>query len=128
MNADFIRSAKKGGEGMNRKIWAVAALVCFAVFMTAAIASAQPRYHDFYRQIDNQQRSIDHGVRTHQLGHRDADIAQYNLNRIRARLDRYRGNDGILDGRERNKIQRMLDKNERMIRRMKHTPPPYRRY
>ncbi len=106
---------------MNRKL-TVAILVCLAMIFTAALASAQPvdRFHHFDQQIAKQQRSIDRGVASGKLTPREAAVVQDNLNHIRGTIDRYRANDGRLDRSERIRLQRMLDRNDRMIRKMKH--------
>jgi peptidoglycan hydrolase CwlO-like protein len=97
----------------------VAVLVCFAIVLTAAIASAAP-FHHFDSQIAKQQRSIDRGIASGKLTQNEAAILQDNLNHVKGRLDRYRANDGRLDPRERVILQKMLDRNSRMIRKMKH--------
>jgi len=86
------------------------------------MASAQHRdaYHQFDSQIAKQQRSIDRGIASGKLTPREAEIVQDNLNHIRGALNRYKANDGRLDRRERDRLQRMLDKNDRMIRKAKH--------
>jgi hypothetical protein len=106
---------------MNKKIL-VAVLVCFAFVLTAAIAAAQPvdKFHGFNKQIDKQQRAIDRGIASGKLAPREAEIVQDNLNHVRGALDRFRAGDGRLDSRERARLQRMLDRNDRMIRKLKH--------
>jgi septal ring factor EnvC (AmiA/AmiB activator) len=108
-------------KSMKKKLM-VALLVCLALALSAALAAAQhgPKFHQFDKQIAKQQRAIDRGVVSGKLTHREADIVQDNLNHIRAKLDRYRGNDGRLDPRERDRLQGMLDRNDRMIRKLKH--------
>jgi hypothetical protein len=104
---------------MNKKL-AVAILVCFAIVLTAAIASAGPhnQFQSFDRQIAKQQQAIDRGMSSGKLTHHEAGIVQDNLNHVKGSLDRYRA-DGRLDGRERAKLQKMLDRNDRMIHKMK---------
>lgn len=104
---------------MNKKLM-VAVLVCFAIVLTAAIASAGPhdQFRNFDRQIDKQQQSIDRGISSGKLTQREAAVVQDNLNHVKGRLDKFKA-DGRLDGRERAKLQKMLDRNDRMIHKMK---------
>jgi polyhydroxyalkanoate synthesis regulator phasin len=102
---------------MNKKL-IVALLVCFAIVLTAAIASAQP-YHKLGKQITNQQKAIDRGVATGKLTKDEAAIVQDNLNHIRTKFEKSYANDGRLSDTERMRLQNMLDRNERMIRKMK---------
>jgi hypothetical protein len=99
---------------MKKKI--IASLFGIIILLAAAVVWAGP----FDREIADQQRRIDSGIATHQLNHREAAVVQDNLNHIRQQLDRFRGNDGRLDHRERAKLERMLQRNDRMIRKMKH--------
>jgi hypothetical protein len=99
----------------------VALLICFAIVLTAAIASAASVYTDL---INSQQMRIDKGVKTGQLTQQEAAILQDNLNHIQARWDKYNRNKINMNPAEakgeRSKIKHMLDRNDRMIRKMKN--------
>jgi TolA-binding protein len=95
---------------------ALAILLGLIILLAATLAWAGP----YDRQIADQQRSIDRGIASGKLTHHEADIVQDNLNHVRQQLDRSRQNDGRLDRREREKIERMLQRNDRMIRKMKN--------
>jgi hypothetical protein len=99
---------------MNKKL--IALILGIAIIMTAALAFAGP----FDREIADQQRRIDQGKASGQLTHHEAAIVQDNLNHVRGKLDQYRGNDGRLDRRERARLEKMLQRNDRMIRKLKH--------
>ncbi len=99
---------------MNKKF--IALIVCLAFILTAAIAFAGP----YDREIADQQRAIDRGKASGKLTHNEAATVQDNLNHIKGRLDQFRGNDGRLDRRERASIEKMLQRNDRMIRRLKN--------
>jgi hypothetical protein len=95
---------------------ALAILLGLIILMVATLAWAGP----YDRQIADQQRAIDRGIASGKLTHHEADVVQDNLNHIKGRLDQFRGNDGRLDRREREKIERMLQRNDRMIRKLKN--------
>jgi hypothetical protein len=99
---------------MNKKLIALVLCICF--ILIAAMAFAGP----FDREIADQQRRIDRGKASGQLTHQEAAIVQDNLNHVRGKLDQYRGNDGRLDRRERDRLGKMLQRNDRMIRKLKN--------
>ena len=99
---------------MNKKL--IALIVCLAFILTAAIAFAGP----FDKEIADQQRRIDQGKASGQLTHKEAAIVQDNLNHVRGKLDSYKGNDGRLDRKERARLEKMLQRNDRMIRKLKN--------
>jgi polyhydroxyalkanoate synthesis regulator phasin len=99
---------------MNKRL--IALILGFAIIMTAAIASAGV----FDREIADQQRLIDRGTASGKLTHHEAEVVQDNLNYVRNKLDSYKGNDGKLDRRERTRLERMLQRNDRMIRKLKN--------
>jgi hypothetical protein len=106
---------------MNKKLM-VALLVCFAIVLTAAIASAQPveKYRQLGKQITLQQQSIERGLASGKLTKDEAAIVQDNLHHIKSRFDKAYANDGRLSDSERIRLQGMLDRNHRMIRKMKN--------
>jgi hypothetical protein len=94
----------------------IVVLLGIIVLLAATLAWAGP----YDRQIADQQRSIDRGIASGKLTHHEAGIVQDNLNHIKGRLDQFRGNDGRLDRQEKAKLERMLQRNDRMIRKMKN--------
>jgi hypothetical protein len=94
----------------------IAILLGLIILLAATLAWAGP----FDREIADQQRAIDRGIASGKLTHHEAGIVQDNLNHVKGRLDQFRGNDGRLDRREREKLERMLQRNDRMIRKMKN--------
>jgi hypothetical protein len=70
-------------------------------------------------RIRSQQARIDQGIRSHELTRGEADILIDNLNRIRDEFHRLR-NDGKLNWREADRLDRMLDRNSEMIFAKKH--------
>ena len=99
----------------------VALLICFAIVATAAIASAASVYTDL---INSQQIRIDKGIKSGQLTKNEAAILQDNLNHIKNKWDKYNATRSMMTTaeakNERSKIKHMLDRNDRMIRKMKH--------
>jgi hypothetical protein len=84
--------------------------------MTAAIAAAGV-YED---KVQDQQQRIDQGIRSGQLSQQEAAILRDNLDHIRGRMDRYKDNSNKMSFNERKTIKKMLDRNDRMIRKMKN--------
>jgi hypothetical protein len=95
---------------------AIAILLGLIILLAATLAWAGP----YDREVADQQRAIDRGIASGKLTHHEAGIVQDNLNHIKGRLDQFRGNDGRLDRREKEKLERMLQRNDRMIRKMKN--------
>jgi hypothetical protein len=91
---------------------AIAILLGLIILLAATLAWAGP----YDREVADQQRAIDRGIASGKLTHHEAGIVQDNLNHIKGRLDQFRGNDGRLDRREKEKLERMLQRNDRMIR------------
>jgi uncharacterized tellurite resistance protein B-like protein len=76
---------------------------------------------DFNERIRDQQKRINQGIRSGELTRAEADILQDNLDRIKARYSRMKA-DGKLTAEERERMDRMLDRNSRMIRDKKNNP------
>jgi hypothetical protein len=74
---------------------------------------------DIEDRISNQQKRIDQGTASRELTRREADIVQDNLNEIRRRYSKMRG-DGKLSMKEIEKLDGMLDENSKMINRKEH--------
>lgn len=89
----------------------------FVLLLLAGSALAGP-IHD---RISDQQRRIDEGIRTGQLTHSEAATLQDNLNWIKETEARLKA-DGRLTPPERKKLDRMLDRNNDMIRHKKNNP------
>jgi uncharacterized tellurite resistance protein B-like protein len=75
----------------------------------------------FSERIRSQQERINQGIRSGELTRSEADILQDNLDRIKARYSRMKA-DGKLTAEERERMDRMLDRNSRMIRDKKNNP------
>jgi|WetSurMetagenome_2_1015567.scaffolds.fasta_scaffold00162_17 hypothetical protein len=100
---------------MNRKLL-VALVICFTILLTVAFVSAAP----FDSVIENQRQRINQGIKSGLLSQEEAAILRDNLNHVRTKRNNAIANDGRLSNREKASIQRMLDRNDRMIRRMKN--------
>ena len=98
----------------------LAVMGIFILTLTSSIVCAQPvRDIGIQERIAAQQSRIDQGIVSGRLTQREAAIIQDNLNWIRDRELRMKA-DGILTGRERERLHRMLDQNSEMIFRKKH--------
>ncbi len=73
----------------------------------------------FQDRIERQQRRIDNGIRSGELTRKEAEIVQGNLDRIRASYSRMKA-DGRLTEKEQDKLDKKLDRNDRMIFDKKH--------
>ena len=80
-----------------------------------------PEHHkpEFESRIESQQRRIDQGIASGELTRKEADIVQDNLDRIRDAYSRMKS-DGRLTQQEREKLDRKLDHNDKMIYNKKH--------
>jgi uncharacterized tellurite resistance protein B-like protein len=79
------------------------------------IRDFEPLYLGNFRQrIENQQRRIDDGIAKRQLDRHEAEVCQDNLNLIKDTFNRMKA-DGRLTAREMNKLDEMLDRNDRLI-------------
>jgi len=76
---------------------------------------------DIDQRIANQQRRIDQGIHSGQLTHDEARILQDNLNHIQREEARLKA-DGSLTNEERERLQRMLDQNSKIIFDKKNNP------
>lgn len=74
---------------------------------------------EFQARIDQQQKRIDNGIRSGELTRREAEIVQENLDKIRAAYSRMMA-DGKLSEHEQEKLDRKLDRNDKMIYDKKH--------
>jgi hypothetical protein len=103
------------------------------IAMSAGAAFAQPaahldgvqvaQYHRAYRiqhRIDAQEREIRHGLRNGSLTHREARMLRDNLSHIKRAYRHAKRNDQYVSREERARIDHMLDRNGRMIRRMEN--------
>ena len=97
---------------MKKRLFAV----MIAIFMGLAAGSA---WANIQSEIEMQQEQIHRGIRSGRLSRGEADILRDNLRHIRNEFDRAR-RDGRISSHERDRLERMLEHNERMIRRMKH--------
>lgn len=106
-----------------KKKMVVAASAFLIVFVLSAIAVYAGNTKDpkIRERIEEQQKRIDQGIASGSLTRREADIVQDNLNRIRDSEARMKA-DGKLTPRERKRLERMLDRNSRMIYKEKHNP------
>ena len=109
----------------------LAGLVGGLMVLSVGVALAQPmpghgpgaqqrqaeRNHNIQSRISMQERQIQRGVRNNELNRREASHLRQNLNRIK-REHRIAKRDGRLDRQEVGRLAEMLDRNERMIRRM----------
>lgn len=93
-------------------------IVAFIVSFAAAGNAKDP---GIQARIEEQQKRIDQGLASGQLTRQEAGIVQDNLNRIKAAEARMKS-DGTLTPRERRRLERMLDRNSRMIYKEKHDP------
>ncbi len=88
-----------------------------------AQAPAPHRDHEkptgFEARIHQQQKRIDDGVRTGDLTRKEAEIVQENLDKIRTVYSRMKS-DGRLTEKEQDKLDKKLDRNDKMIYNKKH--------
>lgn len=89
----------------------------FVLLLIAGSALAGP----IHERVSDQQKRIDEGIRTGQLTHSEAATLQDNLNWIKETEARLKA-DGKLTPPERKKLDRMLDRNNDMIRHKKNNP------
>ena len=96
----------------------------------AVFAGQGPAHHDrsvnnhhdrFYDRIENQQKRINQGIKAGELTRREAALLQENLDSIRQRYTRIKS-DRKLTKHERERLERMLDRNSAMIKDKKHNP------
>ena len=71
-------------------------------------------------RIDAQQREIRQGMRNGSLNRREATILRNNINRIKQEYNRAKRTDRYVSMEERARLDNILDRNERMIRRMEN--------
>lgn len=86
------------------------------IFMSLAAGSALA---DIQSDMDEQRDQIQRATRSDQLSRREADALHDNLRHIRHEYDRA-SRDGRISAHERERLERMLERNDRMIRRMRH--------
>jgi hypothetical protein len=79
------------------------------------------RQSDFQERIHDQQQRINQGIKSGELTQREAQVLQSNLDNISIRYKNMRS-DGAMRQREIEKLEKMLDRNSRMIRNKKHNP------
>lgn len=89
------------------------------LFIVAFITGTAWARDSFHHRIHDQQRKIEHGFRSGQLSRGEAQVLQDNLNYIRGKYNRYKA-DGLLTRSEMRRLDRMLDENYRMMRKLKH--------
>lgn len=82
--------------------------------MSAGTVGAEPKDPRIQERFQNQQERIDKGLKTGKLTPAEARLVQDNLNRIKRSEARLKA-DGKLTGKERDRLQDMLDQNSRMI-------------
>lgn len=104
-----------------RKKSVTAAVMVLVLALGALVANAAIGDKKIRTRIEEQQRRIDHGVKTGLLTPHEAKIVQDNLNRIRA-AEAKMAADGIVVPKEKRRLEQMLDKNSKMIEREKHNP------
>ncbi len=90
--------------------------VLIALVMSLATGSVLANIRS---DIEGQHEQIQRGIRSGKLTRGEADILRDNLRHISYEYDRA-SRDGHISHHERARLERMLEHNERMIRRMKH--------
>ena len=73
----------------------------------------------FQTRIERQQKKIDDGLRSGELTRKEAEIVQENLDKIRSSYSRMKA-DGKLTEKEQDKLDKRLDRNDKMIVDKKH--------
>jgi len=91
----------------------LALLVIIALFSGTALAQA-----GISHRINDQQRRIVHGAKSGVLTPREVSILRDNLNHIKHRYNRAKA-DGRLSRHEIRRLNQMLDRNARMIRKLR---------
>jgi hypothetical protein len=104
-------------------------LGCFvAATMETALADPpheqnnhQEKHREHYNiqdRIDDQERAIFQGVKNKTLTKKEARTLKYNIAKIKTDYQRAKNNDEHVSYKERERLDNMLDRNERMIRKM----------
>lgn len=73
----------------------------------------------FQLRIEQQQKRIDDGIRSGELTRKEAEVVQENLDKIKTAYLRMKA-DGRLSEKEQNKLENMLERNDKMIYNKKH--------
>lgn len=81
---------------------------------------AKRQAYRIQHRIDAQEREIRHGQRKGTLNKREARTLRDNLAHIKRQYERAKRTDRYVSMEERARLDRMLDRNERMIRRMEN--------
>ena len=85
-------------------------------------------HHDEYRsskpyviqnRINDQERAINNGIRSGSLTKNEARTLRHNLGKIKAEYNRAKKTDRHVSYKERERLDQMLDHNDRMIRKLK---------
>ena len=94
-----------------RRFLFVATLIALAALVSPGVGISA----DIPDRIKSQQERIDQGIRSGELNQKEADIVQDNLNRIKGRYERMKADKKLTD-QEQDKLGKMLEKNDQMIR------------
>ncbi len=93
--------------------------VCWMVAGSADLSYAQ-RDGTFRERIEQQQERIEQGIRSGSLTRKEAVKVQKALDEVRRARAKMHDDDGRISHKERERLNRMLDKVEHMITREKH--------
>jgi len=121
----------KKGEVMKKTFFLFIVLGLLPMVASCVVSSQEPVYHErsaynneqgmFYERIESQQRRINQGIKSHELTRKEAGVLQDNLSWIRDRYARMT-TDGRLTQNEQKRLDKMLDKNNEMIKNKKRSP------
>jgi hypothetical protein len=101
-------------------VWVLGILVLVA----GTVFAYRDFYSEFNQRVAHQQRRIDQGIRSGELTPPEVRMLRDNLDHAVREEARARA-DGLLSPREQQRLMRILDDNERMIRENRHD---YRRH
>ena len=105
-----------------KKILAIGLMTVIILVMVAGSVLAGNTHNPVINdRITEQQKRIDEGIASGQLSSAEADILQDNLNWIKAEETRLKA-DGKLTPKEKARLNKMLDRNSKMIYKKKHNP------
>jgi hypothetical protein len=105
-------------------------LALLSSVISCAVSDQGPVYHEptvdytqenFYERIEDQQKRINQGIESGELTRKEADMLQDNLDWVKGKYARMEA-DGIMTRDERDRLDRMLDRNSGMIKDRKHNP------
>jgi hypothetical protein len=126
-----IQSGGKGNYIMKKtlfRFFIVAVVVGGILPMTALAQGRYRRYDNVNRRESHQRNRIRNGIRSGELTRREAGRLIHQQRRIESYERRSRLDDGRLDRYERRRLDRMLDRSSRDIRRQKNDRQDRDRY